>query len=267
MATATLVDRDGVQITFDRYDPDGTPVAVLHVLHGWAEHAGRYARFAGAATDRGLVVYADDHRGHGRTGLAGGGIGDLGPRGMEGVVEAAHAVTERAAADHPGLPLFVLGHSWGSFIGQHYAPRWGRELAGLILTGTTLRRGQVRTGSLNQRFEPASTPYDWLSRDPDEVQRYLDDPWCGFEAMARPVAPLAEPDFSQVPADLRILVVNGADDPIGGEEGGGALADEYRRVGVADVTFMSYTGGRHELLNEINREEVTNDLLAWILGS
>jgi alpha-beta hydrolase superfamily lysophospholipase len=266
MRTATLIDSDGVEITFDRYDPEGTPRGVLHVLHGWAEHAGRYARFASAASDQGLVVYVDDHRGHGRTGVAAGGVGDLGPRGMEGVLDAAHAVTQQAAADHPDLPLLVLGHSWGSFIGQHYATRWGNELAGLILTGTTLRRGQPRTGSLNDRFAPAATPYDWLTRDPAEVQKYIDDPWCGFETMSttRP-APLAEPDFSKVPEGLPIFVVNGADDPVGGAEGGAALAEKYSEVGVKDVTFKSYPGGRHELLNELNRDEVTTDLLGWLV--
>jgi alpha-beta hydrolase superfamily lysophospholipase len=266
MRTATLTDSDGVEITYDCYDPAGSPRGVLHVLHGWAEHAGRYSRFADAAAAEGLVVYVDDHRGHGRTGVAAGRVGDLGPRGMEGVLDAAHAVTQRAATEHSGLPLLVLGHSWGSFIGQHYAVRWGNELAGLILTGTTLRRGQARSGSLNDRFEPAATPYDWLTRDSAEVQKYIDDPWCGFETMSagRP-SPLAEPDFSRVPPALPIFVVNGADDPIGGAEGGAALAEKYREVGVKDVTFKAYPGGRHELLNELNRDEVTADLLGWLV--
>ena len=263
-------------ITYDRWLPagDAPVVAVLHVLHGWAEHAGRYARFAAAANDAGIAVYADDHRGHGRTGLAApGGLGDLGPRAMDGVLDACHAVSEVAFAGHPGVHRFLLGHSWGSFIAQRYLRRWGGSLDGALLTGTTLRReGAARRGGPNQDFEPAATPYDWLSRDAAEVQKYIDDPWCGFERMAgstsgtpaRSTSETRSPDDEDVPDDLPLLIFNGSVDPIGGEEGGRALAQHYRGAGLTDVTFRSYEGGRHELLNEINRDEVTADVLAWI---
>jgi alpha-beta hydrolase superfamily lysophospholipase len=273
METSTLTDPDGVEITWYRWLPDGPPKAVLHVLHGWGEHAGRYERFAAAATASGLAVYADDHRGHGRTGLAAaGGIGDLGPRGMDGVLMAVRAVSAEAFGAHPGLPRLLLGHSWGSFLAQRYLRRWGGELAGAVLTGTTLRRpdAPARTGSLNDAFEPAATPYDWLSRDAAEVQKYVDDPWCGFERMAgRPSASASatapsEPDDSAVPKDLPILVANGSADPIGGAEGGTALAAHYRAAGVRHVDLQLYDGARHELLNETNRDEVTADLLAWL---
>ena len=274
-STATLTDPDGIEITYLRWLPADEPVGVLHVLHGWAEHAGRYQRFAEAATASGLAVYADDHRGHGRTGVAAaGGLGDLGPRGMDGVLDAVRAVSEAAFGAHPGLPRLLLGHSWGSFLAQRYLRRWGGELAGAVLTGTTLRRPDAapRTGSLNEAFEPAATPYDWLSRDTAEVQRYVEDPWCGFERMAtRPAAATAtattaagEPDDSAVPRDLPILVANGSVDPVGGAEGGTALAEHYRAAGVRHVDLRLYEGGRHELLNETNRDEVTADLLAWL---
>ncbi len=249
---------------------------MLHLLHGWAEHALRYQRFAEAATAAGLAVYADDHRGHGRTGQAAGGLGDLGPRGGDGVLDAVRAVSDHAFGEHPALPRLLLGHSWGSFLAQRYLRRWGTDLGAAVLTGTTLRRpGQTRTGSLNAGFEPAATAYDWLSRDPEEVQRYVDDPLCGFEQMAGqtpPATPSASdeagasqgPDDSQVPSTLPLLILNGSDDPIGGEVGGQALADHYREAGLTDVTFRAYAGGRHELLNETNRDEVTTDLLRWI---
>ena len=265
-----------MEITYDRWLPsDGAPViAVLHVLHGWAEHAGRYARFAAACNDAGIAVYADDHRGHGRTGLAAGGLGDLGPRGMDGVLDACHAVSEAAFAAHPGVHRFLLGHSWGSFIAQRYLRRWGSGLDGALLTGTTRRReGAVRRGGPNEAFEPAATPYDWLSRDAAEVRKYIDDPWCGFERMtastsptpARSTSETRAPDDADVPDDLPVLIFNGAEDPIGGDEGGQALASHYRSVaGLVDVTFLSYPGARHELFNETNRDEVTADVLAWI---
>lgn len=225
-----------------------------------------------AATAAGIAVYADDHRGHGRTAQAAGGLGDLGPRGADGVLDAVRAVSEVAFGAHPGLPRLLLGHSWGSFLAQRYLRRWGGDLAGAVLTGTTLRRpGAVRTGSLNEPFEPAATPYDWLSRDAAEVQRYIDDPLCGFEQMSTPRPPVAaspsvEPDDTKVPTGLPLLILNGADDPVGGHDGGQALADHYRKVGVLDVTFRSYAGGRHELLNETNRDEVAADLLDWLLA-
>jgi alpha-beta hydrolase superfamily lysophospholipase len=274
--TFTITDPDGIEITVDRWLPsDGAPVAVLHVLHGWAEHAGRYARFAGAANEAGIAVYADDHRGHGRTGLAAaGGLGDLGPRGMDGVLDAARAVSVRAFGEWADLPRFLLGHSWGSFIAQRYLRRWGADLTGALLTGTTLRRegAAPRAGGLNDRFDPAATPYDWLTRDAAEVQKYIDDPWCGFERMAasgattpaRTSTEARSPAEADVPPGLPILIFNGADDPIGGEEGGSALAAHYRASGVRDVTFRSYPGGRHELFNELNRDEVTADVLSWI---
>jgi alpha-beta hydrolase superfamily lysophospholipase len=276
METFTLTDDDGIGITYDRWLPDGEPRGVLHVLHGWAEHAGRYDRFARAANGIGLAVYADDHRGHGRSGLAAeGGLGDLGPRGMDGVLDAARAVSVAAFAEHPGLPRLLLGHSWGSFLAQRYLRRWGSELAGAVLTGTTLRRpdAPMREGGPNAAFEPAATPYDWLTRDAAEVQKYMDDPWCGFERMAarppaapaeRASAPADRPDDSVVPSDLPILILNGSVDPIGGADGGAALAEHYRAAGVHDVDFRAYEGGRHELLNEINRDQVTADLLAWL---
>lgn len=272
METFTLTDGDGIEITCDRWLPDGEVRGVLHVLHGWAEHAGRYARFAAAANGIGLAVYADDHRGHGRTGLAAeGGLGDLGPRGMDGVLDAARAVSVAAFAEHPGVPRLLLGHSWGSFLAQRYLRRWGSDLAGAVLTGTTLRRPDAtrREGGPNAAFEPAATPYDWLTRDAAEVQKYIDDPWCGFERMsARPRAAVAtttdEPDDSAVPSELPILVMNGSVDPIGGAEGGSALAEHYRAAGVSDVALKTYDGARHELLNETNRAEVTADLLAWL---
>ncbi len=273
METFTLTDDDGIEITYDRWLPAGELRGVLHVLHGWAEHAGRYDRLARALTDVGLAVYADDHRGHGRTGVAAeGGLGDLGPRGMDGVLDATRKVSEVAFANHPDRPHLLLGHSWGSFLGQRYLRRWGSDLAGAVLTGTTLRRADVapRAGGPNAAFEPAATPYDWLSRDAEEVRKYIDDPWCGFERMAtRPAesapAPSGHaPDDTKVPPGLPILILNGSVDPIGGEAGGAALAEHYREAGVRSVEFRSYEGGRHELFNETNRDEVTADLVAWL---
>lgn len=261
-------------------DPDGAETVVLHwttgaplrgvvqILHGWGEHAGRYDRLAGALTTAGYEVYADDHHGHGRTGVRNDTLGALGPRGQDGVVDACHAVSTTIHARHPRAPLFVLGHSWGSMILQRYLRSWGAELTGAIMSGTTYLVPEfVPDGDLNKGFE-GRTVYDWLTRDPDEVDKYIADPHCGFEMMkpgtVLDFVPLTAGDDAALPRSLPILIVNGELDPIGGERGGQALAEHYRAVGLTDVTFRSYPGGRHELFNETNRDEVTADVVAWL---
>lgn len=275
----TVEDPDGLVSVVLRWLPEGGPRAVVHVLHGWAEHAGRYQRLGCALAGRGYAVYADDHRGHGQSGVRNDSLGELGPRGGHGVLDAVHAVTQRAAREHPGLPVFVLGHSWGSFLLQRYVRRWSSEIVGALLTGTTHRdpgAPQAPRVPPNDRFEPARTPYDWLSRDEDEVDRYIADPLCGFEIMRdRPAtATAAAPSGGAGGADptagrkvdpgLPVLIFNGGDDPIGGETGGHALGEHYRALGLEDVSVRIYPGARHELFNETNRDEVIADVIDWL---
>jgi alpha-beta hydrolase superfamily lysophospholipase len=268
----TVEDPDGLLTVVQRWLPPEVR-AVLHVLHGWGEHALRYDGTARSFAAAGYAVYADDHRGHGQSGVRSGTLGDLGPRGADGVLDAVHAVTRRAADEHPGLPVFVVGHSWGSMILQRYLRRWSDELAGALLTGTTYRDPDApvptERPSPNAPFEPGRTPYDWLTRDESEVDRYIADPLCGFEIMRSPPGgaggrPATGTTPGKVPSRLPILVFNGADDPIGGEAGGLALADHYRAQGVEDVTFRAYPGARHELFNELERDQVRRDVLAWL---
>jgi alpha-beta hydrolase superfamily lysophospholipase len=264
----TVVDDDGSRIFVYHWPVIGTARAAVHLLHGLGEHSRRYDRVAAALNAAGYTVYADDHRASGRTGAEGAGLGDLGPRGMAGALDAVHAVTTSIRARHPDLAVHLLGHSWGSFLAQRAADRWGGELAGLVLSGSTLMTEKyISLDDPNARFQPSATPYDWLTRDPDEVQRYIADPWCGFEVafeVAELLALAAEP-APTVPPGLPVLILNGGEDVVGGFNGGGAaLADAYRDLGVADVTYLGYEGGRHELFNETNRDEVLADLVAWL---
>lgn len=262
----TVTDPDGVAISVHQW-LSTAPKAVVHIVHGLGEHAARYARLAQELNAAGYHVYADDHRGHGRTGIAMGGIGPLGPRGMTGTLDAVHAVSEHVASNYPELPLVLLGHSWGSFLAQKFVQRWGDELDALVLTGTTILVPPFRDmATFNDDFEPATTPSDWLSRDPAEVAKYVADPWCGFPAdfPYDEMAQLAGPPTDAVPASLPILIMNGAADPVGGEARGHELMAAYREVGVDDVTYLCYLDARHELFNETNRAEVTEDLVDWL---
>ena len=265
-----MTDPDGLTSVVWRWlPPAGTPTrAVLHVIHGWCEHGLRYDRPATALAAHGIAVYADDHRGHGETGRHNGTSGRLGPGGNEGAVEAVHAVSEAARAEHPGVPFFALGHSWGSLLLGRYLERWSDELDGAILTGTTYRAlGREMPTDFNAKWSPPRTPYDWLTRDEAEVDTYIADPLCGFDAMQER---FDEGDQSKrgedrpIRADLPIHVLNGADDPVGGEEGARLLAAHYAGLGVTDVTWKAYAGARHELLNETCRDEVLADIQAWL---
>lgn len=267
--TLTLTDPDGERIFVYRWAATGPLRGVVHVAHGMGEHARRYDRVAHALSGAGFVVYADDHRASGRTGAEGSGLGDLGPRGMDGALDALHAVTAFAAEREPGQPVVLLGHSWGSMLAQRQADRWGDELAGLVLSGSTLMVPEYLAlgQDPNARFAPARTPYDWLSRDAAEVDRYVEDPWCGFEVAfdVTQLGALAGPPQGTVPHGLPILVLNGSEDVVGGFSGGGAaLATAYETLGCTDVTYLGYEGGRHELFNETNRDEVLADLGGWL---
>jgi alpha-beta hydrolase superfamily lysophospholipase len=264
--TVTVTDADGVTIYVSRWEA-AAPHSIVHVVHGLGEHAQRYGRLATALTGAGYSVYADDHRGHGRTGEAQGGQGPLGARGMAGTLDAIHTVSQFAQAEHPGLPLVLVGHSWGSLLAQKFVLQWGSELHALVLTGTRLMVPPFADmTTFNAGFAPSVTPYDWLSRDAAEVAKYMADPWCGFspDFPVEELATLTGPPSSAVPSSLPILIMNGSVDPVGGEAGGMALAAAYRDVGVRDVTFCCYPEARHEVFNETNRDEVTADLLAWI---
>lgn len=273
---------DGEQIFHYRWTPAAPPRAVVQIAHGMGEHAARYRRFATALTDAGYVVYANDHRGHGLTAGEPDRLGHLGGPGFAGLVGDMWTFTELIAREHRGLPVVVMGHSMGSMALQRYLLDHSDAIAGAILSGTTavdvIAAGIDPTQPadltlFNAPFEPARTPYDWLSRDEAEVDLYVNDAACGFgldvDAMAGMLALWAEVSdrarLAGIRSDLPVYVASGDADPIAG---GGALvqlvADRYHQAGLTDVTLHLYPQARHEILNETNRDEVTADLLAWL---
>jgi alpha-beta hydrolase superfamily lysophospholipase len=286
---------DGTRLHFRRWLPEGEVRATVQILHGMSEHSGRYGRLGAALADRGLAVYAMDLRGHGRTAES-TGIGRLGGLGIDTVLDDVKALHLLIEDEHPGVPRELLGHSMGSIIALASAERDGADLAGLVLSGplgvspdladtVTALEEAIAAGAgenaldaltaFNQGFEPARTPFDWLSRDPAEVDAYIADPLSGndmpltaayaaavFGLSVRAASPEA---VAELPDGLPVLLLSGERDPVGGEDAAQvtALAGLLRDRGLP-VEQHVYPDARHEVFNETNRDEVTDDLLAWL---
>ena len=279
----------------------GAPKAVLQIAHGMAEHAARYARVAERLTAAGYAVYANDHRGHGRTAPTPADLGYFADHdGFRRAVRDMVALSERIAQDRPGLPLFLLGHSMGSLFTRAYLFSDAARLTGVVISGTSGQssflarlgaglgkmerwrvgpRGHSKVlqlasiGAYNLAFRPNRTSCDWLSRDNAEVDKYIADPLCGFELTVQGwidvydclLAIEREEDIARLPKDLPVYIFAGARDPVGGDTVAGRwLIAALRRAGLRDVTTRFYPDARHETLNELNRDEVERDLLAWL---
>jgi len=268
----------GTRIAAYRWPAQGNTSAVLQVAHGMGEHALRYLAPLQTLRERGVAIYANDHRGHGLTAQV---LGDFGPGGFAAVVDDMARLSELARCEHPGKKLILLGHSMGSFAAQIYLLTHSGLIDGVVLSGSAaldlLPMPQdpnvSALGAFNAPFEPARTPFDWLSRDPHEVDKYIADPLCGFSMNAASMqsifsaaAPLFAPGaLSRIRSDLPIYVFSGDKDPVnGGLAWLKPLVERYRAAGIKNVTHDFYADGRHEMLNETNRAEVVAKLGAWI---
>jgi alpha-beta hydrolase superfamily lysophospholipase len=297
-STFEFADQDGQRIFVYRWSPAGPAKAVVQIAHGAVEHALRYERVAEFLNDHGYAVYANDHRGHGRTAGAIEAAGKAGDDGWNAIVRGFAQLTDIIRAEQPGLPVFVLGHSMGSIVAQQDIEQHGAGLAGAILSGswgtlgdTTALQAAVDAAiaaqgrdapsmeflglfaGFNAPFE-GRTPFDWLSRDQAEVDAYIADPWSGSFAFSNGLvadffAGMTEiwrpENEGRIPRDLPVLIVSGSQDPAGGFTAGTqVLVDRYRAAGIRDVTSKFYPGARHEILNETNRDEVQADILGWL---
>lgn len=302
-STFTLPAADGVALFVYRWLPETPAKAVVQIAHGLAEHAGRYQRLAITLTAAGYAVYADDHRGHGRTAPRPADLGFFAEHdGWRKAIDDLWRVNRRIAADHPGLPIVLIGHSMGSFMAQQLIAEHGDAFAGVVLSGSTGKPPPVavlgrliarierwRLGArgrspllhalgfsaFNKGFAPARTPFDWLSRDPAEVDKYVADPRCGFAATVQlwidlvdALAALARPALqARIPKRLPIYVIAGARDPVStNTKGLRQLLAAYRVQGLERVAHRFYAEARHELFNETNRDDVIRDLVAWLEG-
>lgn len=277
------------------------PKAVVQIAHGMSETAIRYKEFAQELTKNGYVVYINDHRGHGITAKTIDNIGYLAEKdGFTCLVEDMNILTNIIKEENSHLPIYLFGHSMGSFVSQRYIMEYGDNLAGLILSGSNGKHGKILKvaqliskseikkhgrrhrskkldnlifGGNNKGFKPSKTDFDWLSRDEKEVQKYIDDPFCGvlftcgfFYDFIKGLQEVEDKEnLKKVPLDLPIYIMSGDKDPVG-KNGKGVLRlkDRYVNLGVKKVSWKLYEGGRHEMLNEINKEEVINDIISWL---
>jgi alpha-beta hydrolase superfamily lysophospholipase len=264
--TARFTDAWDVDIVFDTWRAE-RPRGIVQIAHGVGEHAARYAPLARDLVRAGWTVVANDHRGHGRTGLGQHGgdralLGHLGDGGLRAAVAAVQQMTREARRAHPGLPLVLLGHSWGSLMAQKIVNTSSAEYDGVVLSGSALRLpGWLNGGDLNKRHAALGpTKYEWLSRDRAVIDVI------GLFPFTDVLRLLGVPRRS-IPHDLPVLLQVGSDDPLGGPRSIARLAAAYRRRGgLHDVTVHVYEGARHEVYRETNRDEVVGDLIAWLDG-
>lgn len=298
----TMTDPLGVPIHVYEWLPEPeVPVrGIVQIAHGMCETAGRYVRFASELTAAGYAVYANDHRGHGKTAGKVDLLGDVGENGFywmrRDLLQLAGIIRSR----HDSPPIFLLAHSMSSFLAQKLMCEEGRDIyEGFILSGTNGPRGMLRLGEslasaqlklqgerhrsvllngivfgpYNRSFAPVRTPFDWLSSDPHEVDQFIADSYCGAICTTRFFR-----DFFRLLRDIHtsetlltlctdrpVYLFSGAKDPVG-MQGKGVLrlAEMYRSLGISDVEYRLYPDGRHEMLNEVNRDQVTADILDWL---
>ncbi|HSP60367.1 MAG TPA: lysophospholipase [Ornithinimicrobium sp.] len=298
--TFALATPDGTVLHGRRWLPGARPRAVVQLAHGMVEHVGRYDHLGRRLAAEGYAVHGADHRGHGLTGAGPGSLAHLGDEaGFAAAVDDLLLLTDHARADHPGVPVVLLGHSMGSFLARAYAARYGDRLAGLILSGTAghpgplgrvglalaglevrLRGPRARSrmmesltlGPNNRPFRPNRTDFDWLSRDESQVDAYVADALSGGHGTAAFYRDLLtgllwvnEPSTAaRVPAGLPVHLVSGEVDPVGGAAAVAEVAQLLRDGGVREVTTRVWPGARHEVLNETNRDEVTDELVSWL---
>lgn len=281
--------------------PEGQPKAVLQISHGVAEYILRYEPFAEYLTARGFAAAGHDHLGHGSSVSPGGTRLYFGPKGSwKWVVDDLYTRRNLLGKRFPGLPIFLLGHSMGSFLARTYLIRYPGTVDGAILMGTgqmspaliaggkavaALERrkvGEDRTspmvdrlafGAYNKLFAPNRTGFDWLSLDPENVDRYIADPLCGgnasiglFRELLDGLRFISKPEnLKKMNANTPILFTSGAMDPVGDRGKGVQRAyRSFQKAGVRDVSIQLYPELRHEILNEACREDIYQDLYQWL---
>lgn len=284
-----------------KWSPEGEVRAVVQLAHGIAEHIERYSHFAEFLASRGFLVVGHDHLGHGKTAASEDEYGFFGETaGWEMAVADLRTLHGMTSKEHPGRPYYMLGHSMGSFLARTYIIKFPGILDGVILSGTgqqpralveagiffanmEIRRhgagyrsnalNSLAFGNYNKRFDIVRTVSDWISTDEKVVDDYISDPACGFipsagmfRDMMGGIRFVTRPgNLRRMDKNLPVLFFSGDKDPVG-ENGRGVMRayQSFLEAGMRDVSLKLYPGGRHEMLNERNKTEVYNDILAWL---
>ena len=272
---------DGLQIACARWNNGKPGRGIVQLAHGIGEHMGRYQDTIEAMVGAGLLVYANDHRGHGRTARSRKELGDFGPGGFKLLVQDMVQLSGIARSENPGQPLILFGHSMGSFAAQQYILDHSQLIDGVVLSGSGALDGLAQIAKsappganfLNAAFEPARTAFDWLSRDSAVVDAFMRDSLCfaslqskSMESFLAASSQLANPRrLKGVRRDLPLYLFSGSEDPVGQQLNGvKVLLERYRQAGLFNISHHFYPGGRHEMLNEINANEVRMNLLLWL---
>ena len=299
MDTFFLSASDGHDVACYSWVPTN-PKALVQIAHGMGEHARRYDWVARQLIAEGYAVYANDHRGHGET--SGPVLGYMGADGWNRALADMYELGQLARGKHEGLKLILLGHSMGSMLSQQYITRYGCSIDALVLSGSPgFRESKLAfIGLMMMKFErwrhgpdgvselmqdvifrksnrafdsPGATGYEWLSRDHEEVAIYIADEQCGFvlspgsliEMYEGSAISQAKLSLLKIPQDLPIYIFSGSQDPVhGGQADLDRLVDAYRKCGLAQITYKLYPGGRHEMFNETNKDEVLSELVLWL---
>ncbi len=283
-----------------RWEPEGEPVAVVQIVHGIVEHVGRYEEFARYLNTQGILVVAEDHMGHGGS-IGNDGVPGYFSGSWFKAVQDTYRLLRNTRMEFPDIPYVLLGHSMGSFMVRTLIAKYPNCcISGAVISGTGwTHRGLVNTaaaactvagkrngfdkpdklisamvfGGYNSRIENCRTPNDWLSRDPRKVDEYNADPLCGFPAtvglmrdMMTGIRYIQEPvHIQRMRKDLPVLFLSGSHDPVGGYgKGVRQTVQAFLEAGMEHVSLKLYPQGRHEMLNEINREEVYHYISSWI---
>ncbi|MDL2183922.1 alpha/beta hydrolase [Pseudomonas sp. ChxA] len=298
-STFWLTANDRSRLYVNQWLPDGAAKAMIMLSHGMAEHSARYARLAESLCAAGYGLYAPDQRGHGRTADE-GTLGLYAEKdGWNKVVGDLASLNQHIGQQQPGLPIILLGHSMGSYIAQAYLLHHSASLNGAILSGSNFQpvalyraagviarlerarqglRGRsalidfLSFGSFNKAFKPNRTAFDWLSRDPLEVDKYINDPLCGFRCTNQLWIDLLgglqqiskASNLAQIDPGLPIMVMGGECDPVSEGKRLKSLAHALRDAGCQNLQLTIYPQARHEVFNETNRDEVTADVLKWL---
>lgn len=301
MQTFTIQATDETEIFCYKWLPEKAPVAVVQIAHGMAEHAERYADFAKFMNQNGFAVYANNHRGHKNTAKTDADIGFFAhENGWQTVTDDLRILTEKIQTEQKNLPIFMIGHSMGSMLIRTYITKYHNKISGVVLSGTSGEAGfmvkagkflaktigaiygkktpskflnALSFGAFNKPFKPNRTLFDWLSRDNEQVDKYINDPFCGaiftnrfFYDMLSGLDYLSKTEnIQKIDKNLPIFLIAGDADPVGDfGKGVKKVFEAYKNVGIKNLELKLYAEGRHEILNETNRQEVYNDILKFL---